>query len=123
METAGIPPFLHLDVFLGIAHSFRKLKPGSRGMAPFDLAYQSGYDPLFVGTADLHHLFVQPSRPAVHLPFDKRAVRYDLLRVFQQFELPEEVDKEVRRNDLFQFSGQKLPQAGYRPYRNFFACR
>ncbi len=92
-------------------------------MAPFDLAYQSSHDPLLVGTADRHHLFVQSGRPAVHLPFDERAVRYDLLRVLQQFELPVQVDKEIRRNIFPRLSGQELPEVGNRPYRYLFARR
>ena len=69
-------------------------------MTPFDLTYQPGNDPLLVGVTDRHHLLVQPGRPTVHLPFDKRTVRNDFLRLLQQFELPVQVDKEVRRNSL-----------------------
>ena len=122
METAGIPPFLHFDVFLGIAHPFRKLEPRGRGMTPFDLTYQPGNDSLFVGVTDRHHLLVQSGRPTVHLPFDKRTVRNDFLRLLQQFELPVQVDKEVRRNIFLQLPGQELPQAGNRPYRYLLTC-
>ena len=92
-------------------------------MTPFDLTYQPGNDPLLVGVTDRHHLLVQPSRPTVHLPFDKRTVRNDFLRLLQQFELPVQVDKEVRRNIFLQLPGQELPQAGNRPYRHLLTCR
>ena len=92
-------------------------------MTPFDLTYQPGNDPLLVGVTDRHHLLVQPGRPTVHLPFDKRTVRNDFLRLLQQFELPVQVNKEVRRNIFLQLPGQELPQAGNRPYRHLLTCR
>ena len=92
-------------------------------MASFYLLDQASDDTLLVPLTDSDHLRAESGRPTVHLPFDKRTVRNDFLRLLQQFELPVQVDKEVRRNIFLQLPGQELPQAGNRPYRHLLTCR
>ena len=124
VEAEIAPPDTYLTVFVFVSHSLLETEPRRGRLAVLDFLHQEVEHTLLVLGTHLHHLGIEPRRPAVAAnAYTLRCERLQL-QSLEALEQEKQVDEQVGTHFLvFQPPREKLPQQFQRPHRHLLPGR